>query len=90
MRFQHGTDINSHFAVEDKGCRTQAQFEAFISFFSQNEHSFLCHNPFKISHTGESYNCTFAVFYYKGSELLTIRITPKGKVRVVNLTEENH
>lgn len=82
MQFQHGK-TNQTFNVNNKGCRTQEQYKAFINYFENNSHSFLCLNPFKVDFPNESYNCTFAVYYYNSTNLKMIKITPKGKIKIV-------
>ena len=84
MQFKHGNyqhAPNDFFTVTDKGCRTQQQYDSFIKFFSEIDFEFLTGNPFQVNYPGESYNCTFAVYYYASGKINSIQITPTGKIR---------
>ena len=65
--------------IKDRGCRTQAQFEAVKKLVPEID--FSCNNPFKADSLGEEYICTFAFIYYSGGELHLANITPTGRIK---------
>lgn len=76
--------------IKDRGCRTQAQFEAVQSIIGDVD--FSCGNPFEADVEGDEYNCTFAfLFYRKGSDQLRLaKITPTGRIKYLDATTQKY
>ena len=74
--------------IKDRGCRTQAQFEAVQSFAGDID--FACNNPFEVEYEGEEYNRTFAFLFYRhgSDELRMAKITPTGRVKFLDADKE--
>ena len=76
--------------IEDRGCRTQAQFEAVQSI--SGDIDFACTNPFRVDFDGEEYDCTFAFpFYRHGSnDLRLAKITPSGRIKYLDAAKQEY
>ena len=76
--------------IKDRGCRTQAQFEAVQTFLSEVD--FSCGNPFEQITPDEQYNCTFRfIFYRHGVDQVRLaKITPTGRVTFLDATKQEY
>ncbi len=76
--------------IEDRGCRTQAQFEAVRDI--RGDFDFVCNNPFRVDYEGEEYNCTFTLLFYRhgSDELRAAKITPTGRVKYLDAQKQEY
>lgn len=75
---------NSHASaiLMDKGCRTQAQFEAVLGLVNADNFLFAEANPFRQDRPGESYKCTFRFGYVTTDGCYrSVNVTPAGKLK---------
>lgn len=67
--------------LKDRGCRTQAQFEAVLTIICNEDFLYACSNPFHKSYPGEEYKYSFMFRYFtKDGYFRSVNITPGGKL----------
>jgi len=73
------SNLRTPIVIKDRGCRTQAQFDAVQSLLPEVD--FVCGNVFEGETPGDEYNCSFAFVYYDLAGILTLKnITPTGRI----------
>ena len=76
--------------VSDRGCRTQAQFEAVEKLLPKID--FACNNPFEAEFPGQKFYSTFRFLFYRKdiNEVRLAKITPTGRVSFLNAAEKTY
>lgn len=79
MLTMYRSNLRTPIVIKDRGCRTQAQFEAVKSLLPGVD--FVCSNPFEGEYVDSEYTCSFAFTYYgTDGKLHVINITPTGRI----------
>jgi len=76
--------------ITDRGCRTQAQYEAVQSIIDDID--FACNNPFRKDYDDEEYNCTFTFLFYRhgSNDLRLAKITPTGRIKYLDVAKQKY
>jgi len=82
MKVQIGKDKNSTEEINNRGCRTQQQYDAFKRLMADHRIMFLCNNPFNQEFPGQQFKCTFSLTCYDfNDQIHGYIITPTGIIR---------
>ncbi len=75
--------------IKDRGCRTQAQFEAVAKLMPKID--FICGNPFEVEYEGQEFpNATFRLPHYYEGKLRMAKITPTGCISFLDLEKAEY